>query len=55
MLVGVFLWLYGNFWWMEGEVVNDDDAIHAPEAGYILMVILGLQIIFCMLLLLLYI
>lgn len=37
MLVAVFLWLFGNFWWMIGEVYNGDDDIHEPQAGGILL------------------
>jgi len=33
MLIPMFLWLFGNFWWMEGEFINDDDDVHGPQAG----------------------
>ena len=55
MLVGMTMWLFGgyylcsisltktisaNFWWMYGEIANNDDYIHAPESGYMLEVTL---------------
>jgi hypothetical protein len=33
MLVGLTLWLTGNFVWMHGEVTSDDDAIVGPQAS----------------------
>ncbi len=35
MLLCTALWLIGNFVWMEGELVNEDDYIAAPACGHI--------------------
>lgn len=41
MLVALTLWIFGNFWWMKGELVNGDDDVDAPQGGYIFMAALG--------------
>ncbi|KAJ1463446.1 hypothetical protein M885DRAFT_2697 [Pelagophyceae sp. CCMP2097] len=36
MLTGTFLWLFGNFWWMAGEVgMFGSDEKNTPQAGFI--------------------
>lgn len=40
MLIAVTLWLFGNFYWMYGEIVRGDDDINAVEGSYILEVAL---------------
>ena len=46
MLIPMFLWLFGNFWWMDGELINDDDNIQAPEGGYCMLAGIILIIIY---------
>lgn len=41
MLVALILWLFGNFWWMWGEVVNDDDSVNAPETSHMFVAALS--------------
>ena len=38
MVIGLMLWLSGNFVWMQGEVVNDDDSIVIPQTEAIFQV-----------------
>lgn len=45
MLIALTLWLFGNYWWMVGEELNDDDAINAPETNH--MVWNDYRIAFC--------
>jgi hypothetical protein len=33
MLFPLIIWLFGNFWWMYGEEVNNDDDVHGPQAA----------------------
>jgi hypothetical protein len=35
MLGAVFLWLYANYWWMYGEIVNNDDDVNGKEAAHV--------------------
>jgi hypothetical protein len=41
MLVPLVLWLFGNFWWMWGEVVNNDDDVDAPETNHMFVAALS--------------
>ena len=36
-LIPLTLWLFGNFWWMTGEIVNQDDDVRQPQAGDIMI------------------
>ena len=37
LLMGVVMWLFGNFWWMCGETtIYGDDDINSPQASYIM-------------------
>ena len=34
MMIALAMWLFGNFWWMYGEVEYNDDYVYAPTGGY---------------------
>lgn len=36
-LIPLTIWLFGNFWWMTGEIVNEDDDVRQPQAGDIML------------------
>ena len=36
-LIPLTIWLFANFWWMEGEIVNNDDEVHQPQSGNIML------------------
>lgn len=41
MLVALTLWLFGNFWWMKGELTTGDDDVDGAEAGLFFSTALG--------------
>lgn len=43
MLIGLMLWLSGNFVWMQGEVAKDDDSIVVPQTEAIFQVSLQIK------------
>eukprot|EP01035_Chromulina_nebulosa_P020172 gene20172-26187_t len=46
MLIALTLWLFGNFWWMRGEVVFGDDDTGAPTGGHVFETAMGMIILY---------